>query len=271
MDDTASARLQALNEDLNSAINEVDVALEADEERQLVMGAKVNALTEAYRGFLASLDAHDRGVAEKRLDRRMMDLRRSAARLTQRVSGRTTTTAKDAGSVPFLLQRAPGRSFDFERAVPKGHFTVGGEVEAWCGKCKDLREHRIVAMVGADPKQVVCGMCGSRHNFRTDVPARRRNAAPEVGEYSAEAAEPYAMAAPRRAADREAEQIRENKRKLQVELAAVENPRTFDPKQRYKAGEVIVHPELGRGKVESVLRSSMLVRFYEGLRPVNLT
>ena len=269
MDDTASARLQALNDELNLAINEIDVALEGDEERQLEMGTKVNALSDAYKAFVLSLDAHDRGVAEKRLDRRMMDLRRQAARLTQRVSGRTTNMAKDAGSVPFLLQRDPGRSFDFERAVPKGHYTVGGEVEAWCGKCKDLREHRIVAMVGPDPKQVVCGMCGSRHNFRTDVPARRRNAAAET-ENTENYAEPYAMAAPRRAADREAELYRENKRKLQVELAAVENPRVFDPKQRYKAGEVIQHPELGRGKVESVLRSSMLVRFFEGLRPVNL-
>ena len=37
--------------------------------------------------------------------------------------------------------------------------------------------------------------------------------------------------------------------------------RIFDPKERYKAGEIIVHPEYGRGKIENVLRSSLLVRF----------
>jgi hypothetical protein len=31
-----------------------------------------------------------------------------------------------------------------------------------------------------------------------------------------------------------------------------------------------MHPEHGRGKVENVLRGSMLVRFREGLRPLNL-
>ena len=42
--------------------------------------------------------------------------------------------------------------------------------------------------------------------------------------------------------------------------------RVFDPKERYKAGEIIVHPEYGRGKIENVLRSSLLVRF-SGRRP----
>jgi hypothetical protein len=37
--------------------------------------------------------------------------------------------------------------------------------------------------------------------------------------------------------------------------------RVFDPKERYKAGEIIVHAEYGRGKIENVLRSSLLVRF----------
>ena len=40
--------------------------------------------------------------------------------------------------------------------------------------------------------------------------------------------------------------------------------RTFNPRERYKVGEVIWHPEFGRGKVETVLRSSMLVRFASG-------
>ena len=38
----------------------------------------------------------------------------------------------------------------------------------------------------------------------------------------------------------------------------------FDPKERYKAGEIIVHAEFGRGKIENVLRSSLLVRFSVG-------
>jgi RNase P/RNase MRP subunit POP5 len=40
--------------------------------------------------------------------------------------------------------------------------------------------------------------------------------------------------------------------------------RSFDPKARYRAGEILSHPEFGRGKVETVLRSSLLVRFSVG-------
>ena len=37
--------------------------------------------------------------------------------------------------------------------------------------------------------------------------------------------------------------------------------KVFDPKQRYRVGDIISHPEFGRGKIENVLRSSLLVRF----------
>ena len=40
--------------------------------------------------------------------------------------------------------------------------------------------------------------------------------------------------------------------------------RSFDPKARYRPGDVISHPEFGRGKIETVLRSSLLVRFCVG-------
>jgi len=63
---------------------------------------------------------------------------------------------------------------------------------------------------------------------------------------------------------RRAEQKAEELRALGRELADVANVRTFNPRERYKVGEVIWHPEFGRGKVETVLRSSMLVRFASG-------
>ena len=66
------------------------------------------------------------------------------------------------------------------------------------------------------------------------------------------------------------DEYEEQKRLLQKELSDAVEPRTFDPKGRYKSGEIIVHPEYGRGKVENVLRTSLLVRFLEGLRPLDL-
>src|SRR5436189_31189 len=45
-------------------------------------------------------------------------------------------------------------------------------VEAWCSPCGGLTEHSIVAMVGDEPKQVVCQSCGGRHGYRM-TPARK--------------------------------------------------------------------------------------------------
>ena len=60
------------------------------------------------------------------------------------------------------------------------------------------------------------------------------------------------------------------KNTLLDELRAAENVRSYNPKERYKAGEIILHPEHGRGKIENVLRTSLLVRFVDGLRPLDL-
>jgi hypothetical protein len=67
-----------------------------------------------------------------------------------------------------------------------------------------------------------------------------------------------------RAGDPEARKKAAELRALGEEVAAAPNVRLFDPKERYKAGEIIAHPEFGRGKIENVLRSSLLVRFPVG-------
>jgi len=143
-------------------------------------------------------------------------------------------------------------------AVPAA-LRVGGEVDAWCGPCEGLTTHNIIAMVGSTPKQVVCQACNGRHGYRT-TPARK-----SAGDATSQA--PQESEAARRA-----EQKAEELRALGRELAESTEVRAFNPRDRYKVGEVISHPEFGRGKVETVLRSSMLVRFPQGgLKSVMLT
>ena len=73
------------------------------------------------------------------------------------------------------------------------------------------------------------------------------------------------------APDRDAIRKAEVMRALTEEVASAATVRVFNPKERYKAGEIISHPEYGRGKVENVLRSSLLVRFARsGLKPLSL-
>ena len=43
---------------------------------------------------------------------------------------------------------------------------VSGEVDSYCTKCKLDLAHRIIAMVGDQPKKVECRTCGSHHLYR---------------------------------------------------------------------------------------------------------
>lgn len=266
MDEEHSNRLKQLNDEISAALNEVDAALESGEEpRQIEASRMVDGLADRWRALIDGMSAADRDAAERGVGRRLIDLRRAAAALSRRDSGRKVERAADAGFVPFIERRAPPKSIVPPRAAPSSKLSVGGEVDSWCGKCKEITTHNIVAMVGEQPKQVICQVCNSRHDYRTEPPARHRAAARASS--GAPAAETTAA---RRLEDRELQKRQEAKRQLQKELAEAVDPRPFDPKGRYKAGEIIVHPEHGRGKIENVLRGSMLVRFLEGLRPLDL-
>ena len=263
MDDATQQKVNELSQQVGAGVNEVDAAIESGEdERQLNAGKLVSELSRRYSELLATLSGKDKDEVERKLGRRVMDLRRAADGLKRRDSGQKIDLARDAGSVPFILQRQPPKSIVPERAAPTGKLSVGSEIDAWCGKCKEIREHHIVAMVGGEPKQVICVVCNSRHNFRATPPdkVKREGGAP-VGATTTAAA---------RTVDKEQEKRQEQKRQLQKELAEAVEPRPFDPKGRYKAGEIIFHPEHGRGKIENVLRSSLLVRFLDGLRPLDL-
>jgi len=141
-------------------------------------------------------------------------------------------------------------SWSHERRTVSAKVGVGADVESWCGKCGESTTHSIVAMVGTEPKQVLCQVCGSRHTHRTG-PARR-----STGTSVAVAGDDRP-----RAVDPETQRKAAELRALGEEVAAAATVRVFDPKERYKAGEIIVHAEFGRGKIENVLRSSLLVRF----------
>lgn len=46
------------------------------------------------------------------------------------------------------------------------NYSVGGDVTAWCSKCKLELAHTIVALVDELPKKVECNTCNAKHNYR---------------------------------------------------------------------------------------------------------
>ena len=137
---------------------------------------------------------------------------------------------------------------------------MGSEVEAWCGKCKELRAHDIVAVLDDLPKQVICTFCKSRHGYRTE-PARGSTS-------DAPALKSVPVASGRSGAAKNDKATKE-RLLLEKELLDAKTAPAFDPRDNFKPGQIIAHPKWGRGKIESVLRGSILVRFLDGLRQVS--
>jgi hypothetical protein len=258
--------IDEIADELRDVALQVHTAQERKEERDLVVSARegVERLGQRYREMYASLSPGEQMKVDRTLGRRVVDIKRLAS-LLPKVATVTADSTPDrvAGSSTVGERRITGVSWSHGRAVPVGGMTVGGEIDSWCGKCGETTNHHIVALVGNEPKQVLCQVCNSRHTHRTTA-ARPRSAEGAAGGVS--------ESRPRTAQDVESAKKAQQLRDLALEVNAAEEVKAFDPKQRYKAGDIIAHAEYGRGKIENVLRSSLLVRFgVGGLKSLMLT
>ena len=246
--------LEELSNEVRDVALQVHQAEERKDERDVVAAAHagVERLSARYRLMLQSLSPGDQMRAERALGRRVVDIKRLASLLPKvpAMSSESTPDRVAGGGAPGE-RRITGVSWSHDRRAPAAGPGVGADVESWCGRCGASTTHSIVAMVGQEPKQVLCQVCGSRHSHRVG-PARQAKAATISGGETEDKP---------RAGDPEAKRKAAELRALGEEVSAAAQVRVFDPKQRYKAGEIIVHPEYGRGKIENVLRSSLLVRF----------
>ena len=262
--DDVAPTLDQVTQEVRDVALQVHAAQERLEDRDYLSAtqAAVERVSVRFKDLLASLPPKEQMAAERVLGRRVADMRRLASLLPRvPVAGRVSTPDRQVTGVSVVGERRiTGVSWTHDRSAPRQGLRVGGEVEAWCGKCGDMKTHHIVAMVGDEPKQVICQSCNSHHAYRTG-PARKR----------ATDALPESTASRPSAPNPEAAKKAEAQRNLAEEVATATNVRSFNPKERYKAGEIISHVEYGRGKVENVLRSSLLVRFTRaGLKPLTL-
>src|SRR5262249_40737772 len=150
------------------------------------------------------------------------------------------------GGQPFLFTRAPSPFLTKQIASPsrrraESGVSVGGEIEAWCGKCKELRAHRVVVVHDGKPHRVQCVHCKSQHGYRTEPTAR--------GSATGDGEAPRKAAGGPRIVDPEAARRRIEREKLASELqgASAAEVRSFDPAGSYKSGQIIDHPKYGRG------------------------
>lgn len=230
----------------------------------------IDRIRTEYNALKAQLSSMDAMMLQRKLGRKVSDLRRDANWLPRRAAGDAIPMASDkmwkadaelTGTAPGEEYRGPGTGPPVEsyKAIVSAFKTrVGGSIDAWCGACKMMREHTISAMLDGKPKKVVCETCHAQHNYRTSAARGKKQDEDEAGARGAVKVNPQMNK--RKEAERTA---------LQQELVSATDVRPFKRRARYKAGEIIEHPDHGRGKVENVLRGSLLVRFRTGLRPLD--
>lgn len=122
---------------------------------------------------------------------------------------------------------------------------TGGEVDAFCTKCKMLLAHTIVAMVGDKIVRVKCNTCGGDHSYRgaPDArPASTRSAA--AARPAREKVEKVIISFEQQLADKD-----------------VANAPAYNVRETFQVDQVIRHPTFGIGLVTAVRGDKMDVAF----------
>ena len=263
MDDAKREEFARLGQEADGLIDEVENAHDehATFQQKFQTRVQVEDLVKRFREASSSLGEMERMQVDRTVGRKLFDLQKLAASLPAPPTGKPAEKKPD---LQFFGTRE-GKSSRQPVTIGSGapprdapRYRVTAEVEAWCGPCNDMKTHVIAAMVGDEPAQVVCQACRKTHKYRPDPPDKAKKPAARSTSYKPGAIE---MEAQRKAVE---------KKKLLTEFESAEKVRPFSPRERYKAGEIIDHPEHGRGKIESVLPRSLMVRFGIGLRPVKL-
>lgn len=128
---------------------------------------------------------------------------------------------------------------------------VGGEVDAFCTRCKMTLAHTILAMVGTTIARVQCNTCRGQHAFRS-APGTA-NARPRSSSSSSSAAA--------RAASREPLVKTVISFEDQLKGKDLTQARKYSPKDTYAVDEVMDHPTFGFGLVKAVRADKVDVAF----------
>lgn len=147
--------------------------------------------------------------------------------------------------------------------------TTGGEVVAWCTRCRLDLVHRIIAMVGGVPVKVECKTCGSHHRYRKPVEERAAEARVRA---AAGPSAPGAGSKPRSASARALESAaQENERERLWQAKIVGQPAhafvLYSPRQTFKDADLMRHAKFGDGVVTRVIDANKIeVLFRDGPR-----
>ncbi len=136
-----------------------------------------------------------------------------------------------------------------------GH-RVGGDVDAYCTKCRMILGHTIIAMVPDKIARVRCNTCQGLHAYKAGPPGTKTASTRSAG--SAEGrTRPAAARAPREKAEvRPFEEIFAGR--------DTSDARPYAARERFAEGEILSHPTFGLGLVKSARQDKVDVIFKLG-------
>jgi hypothetical protein len=127
--------------------------------------------------------------------------------------------------------------------IEAGKKRPGGNVDAWCGKCKLILAHTIEAMIGDKPARVHCNTCQSQHSYKPNAPG-------------AAAREPRKRAAG-------SGPVRASRYQSLLKNKSTAGAKTYSSKDRYEAGDVLEHPAFGFGVATAVKDGNKIEVLFE--------
>jgi hypothetical protein len=131
---------------------------------------------------------------------------------------------------------------------------VGKNIDAFCTRCGLTLAHVVLYEVGGTIHGVKCKTCRAEHRYRGPKPGRQPDIAAERRSARGTARPPR----PVRPADA---RLWEQRNTAAAPDAVVWD---YQLTERYEKGDVISHPQFGRGFVEKITADSMEVIFREG-------
>jgi hypothetical protein len=141
--------------------------------------------------------------------------------------------------------------------------TAGGEIDAYCTRCRLDLGHRIVAMVGGVPKRVICQTCNSEHNYREPKTLKPASSVFIRNKKS----EPKPTAAQRITQKARAEQERHDTWATRALGKPLDAFTKYQMDRHFREGELVLHSKFGEGYVDAVLDGGKVsVMFRDGAR-----
>ena len=132
---------------------------------------------------------------------------------------------------------------------------VGGEVDAFCTRCRLTLAHTILAMVGTKIARVRCNTCNGDHAFRS-APGSTDKPSTSSRSSSGGSSTPRAPRASRSSEDKVIISFEEQLAGKDIASA----PR-YSPKDTYKVDQVVQHPTFGLGLVTAVRGEKVDIAF----------